>query len=108
MDQGSEGWCPAVFLQNHLKVNMWIFFDTPHRAWNDVRGAIVEAELWDVVMRWQLPFAVNYGPWEEARWWRKAQDAADEGILARSPPLVLCVVGPAGPSMAMAPKPRQR
>ena len=82
--QGSDGWCPAVYLMNHLRLNMCLFVDSSHRACNDVKAALGEANLWDCVMIWNVPFCVHYGPWMSSDFWRQSKEAAQAYVQANN------------------------
>eukprot|EP00974_Lingulodinium_polyedra_P041938 4026356-Lingulodinium_polyedra.AAC.1 len=76
MDQGSDGWCPAMWLLYAQELRMVLFFDASHRLWNDLRTAIAKTDMWSTVLLWGVVFNTNYGPYEGASWWRQAQEAA--------------------------------
>ena len=77
IDQGSDGWCPAVFLLCGLFLRIVLFFDPSHRVWNDVKGALSEQGLWDIILLFGVVHNVSDGPYEGAAWWRETQEAAE-------------------------------
>ena len=80
IDQGSDGWCPAMWLLYACSLRLVLFFDSNHRAWDDLKGAFAAAGCWDVVLLW-AGFHINYGPFDGGAWWRQAQEAAREYTL---------------------------
>lgn len=77
IDQGSDGWCPAIYLVHGLFLRAVLFFDPSHRVWNDCQGAIKQQGLWDTILLWGILFNLNDGPYEGAAWWRTTQEAAE-------------------------------
>ena len=75
VDQGSDGWSACHYLAFKLGLRMMICFDPSHRAWNDARQALKDADLWGVVLLLTLVFNVDGGPWKEARWYHTCKEA---------------------------------
>jgi hypothetical protein len=50
IDQGSVGWCPSFYMLFAAGLSIALHFDVLHRAWNDLKAALVLSGLWDVVL----------------------------------------------------------
>ena len=77
IDQGSEGWAPAMWMLYAQRMRLVVVHDPSHRCWNDLKASISESGLWDAILLWGVVFNVNYGPCDGGAWWRQAQEAAE-------------------------------
>eukprot|EP00974_Lingulodinium_polyedra_P051483 4953431-Lingulodinium_polyedra.AAC.1 len=58
--------------------------DIFHREWNDVIGALKQAELWWVVILTTLAYHLPYGPWDGSSWYQRMVESAAD-LVAHTP-----------------------
>jgi len=85
IDQGTDGWCAANYLCNELGCNVTVLKDGAHRCWNDVCLALKASSLWFLVMAFNVVCSCDHGPWQDARWYTEAKEAADTYVSLTSP-----------------------
>lgn len=68
IDQGSDGWAGAMWLQRRANVNCLVLFDVSHRAWNDCCLALRDSQMWSTVLLLQVCMNLDHGPWQDGRW----------------------------------------
>ena len=78
IDQGSDGWAAAAFLTNHMRCSVLVVPDPSHRTWNDVEGALRDADMWLFCMTFITVMSIDQGPWDGAKWWEQGKQAAQE------------------------------
>jgi hypothetical protein len=85
-DQGSDGQCAASFLRRKSKpCNLALLWDISHGCWNDAKLTLKHLGLWLFVQLVTLVINMVHGPWEEAKWYQKLKDAADEVTRGTTP-----------------------
>jgi hypothetical protein len=65
-DEGSSNLAAFWFMASHLHFRTIFIRDPSHREWNDVKGALKQAGVWNVVLETTFSFNLPYGPWEGA------------------------------------------
>ena len=73
VDQGSDGWSAAWFLQMAMGVNMMLMFDWSHRTWNDVSLAISDCGLTYYCLLTIIILNCDHGPWNGHKWWHEVK-----------------------------------
>jgi len=76
IDQGTDGWCAANFLQYSMRCNVVVLKDPAHRTWNDVQLAMQDARLWPLALAMSTVVSCDHGPWSEHRFFTEAAEAA--------------------------------
>lgn len=75
VDQHSVGWSAGLALSNKLKLFSQFIMDPSHRFARDIELALKASNMWYCILLMNIPFNVNYGPWEGSAFWREAQGA---------------------------------
>ena len=92
MDQGSPQYAGYWYLAYQAGVNVVSNFDPfAHRPWNDVKGALKEAQLMRVLLSTMVLYNYRCGPWQSSGWFRELQEAVKDAQATLTPqdPLVL-------------------
>ena len=74
-DQGGSNLPAALFAMQHLKLRMLFLPDPHHRGWNDWKNAMSEQGAWGCVLDSVVCCNLQHGPWMEASWHHKLQEA---------------------------------
>jgi hypothetical protein len=63
-------------MNNTCTCHRVIFIKDPsHREWNDVKEALKQAGMWQLVLETTFTWNQPYGPWEGASWFKSHQEA---------------------------------
>eukprot|EP00974_Lingulodinium_polyedra_P067403 6526149-Lingulodinium_polyedra.AAC.1 len=66
MDEGFVGMAVVWHLAYHLRARVICVGDIFHRAWNNAKFAVSQADLWWVIVLATLIFNLCHGPWAGA------------------------------------------
>ena len=80
LDEGSPAYAMAWFLVNHCGLRMIHIRDIFHREWNDVKLAVGQCSLWDVVVLTTVVYNMPHGPWDGGMWFNKVRGVAEDVI----------------------------
>lgn len=75
VDQHSVGWSAQFALCHKLKLRTSFVMDPSHRFARDIELALKACNLWYTILLLNIPFNVNYGPWEGCAFWRQCLSA---------------------------------
>ena len=82
LDQGTDGWSASYYCLYKLRMAA-VFHPGPfHGTWNDARLSCQDVgkgegySLWTTVLTTIIPFQINFGPFEGAKWFQEIKDGA--------------------------------